>query len=571
MQEHLPCPQPASNARPERCARPAAVPLCAAWACALAVFSPAEQARSAQAPTMTLAREDSPCSQLLPLLGETGGTVSRPSTLPVAVADLCASVLVEEANCVSVRAAIAAALACEWQGSVLTACPQDQRRAEELFTRQRERFKGLIPIAGRLARLSSQAMAMVQQNPDIVKALLAGQRATLDRLQLSAHDLQLLRETPPGVLMGILPVGPAGAPLVASLTPEMVESTFDLGRRSVAAWALTPTQRQQAQEVLSSSARNAGAATMLELTYLPPSALGRMSVLMPAGQLALRVKGTVGQASIDIPVMFNTTGHLGYQSPPKAWLLDPPPSWPPPPAEDPSLGAAIGADVGLSVETWAAALRVLHNQLGLNVVSDSHFRPSVPKLNVPPIEARNLREALNSLCSNFGYRWTKTGEVYVFQSASWFEERRNQVPPTRLARLRECARANGRLEWPHLAELADLNAQQRQHLNSALWPVFNPMGPVTPVLSLVRSLDEDQTEQARTAGALGASLNARQLQDLKQALVAHSATEPPELKQVKLLLRTYDRMLGVYAKWEGSAAVYLGLFTVIPPQGGAAQ
>jgi hypothetical protein len=133
-------------------------------------------------------------------------------------------------------------------------------------------------------------------------------------------------------------------------------------------------------------------------------------------------------------------------------------SSPVPPA---SLPAGSGENSGTPPEpkvTTADVLEALHRATGMPIVADFYTRLYKP--DDVSARAQPLFAALNRLAGTMRLRWSRDGEWLQFRSATYYHDRRKEVPNRLLVRWSETRRQHGMLPLDDLVEIAQLSDAQ---------------------------------------------------------------------------------------------------------------
>jgi hypothetical protein len=109
--------------------------------------------------------------------------------------------------------------------------------------------------------------------------------------------------------------------------------------------------------------------------------------------------------------------------------------------------------------TYADALEELHSATGLPIVADAYTR--LYEQEVLSIRDKPLFQALNQLADTARLRWTLSdGKWLQFRSASYFNDRLQEVPNRLLTRWSASRRQHGALTLADLVEIAQLSDAQ---------------------------------------------------------------------------------------------------------------
>jgi hypothetical protein len=123
-----------------------------------------------------------------------------------------------------------------------------------------------------------------------------------------------------------------------------------------------------------------------------------------------------------------------------------------------SEGGDTEAARGREPVTTADVLAAIHRATGIDLLSDAYTR-LYPPASVS-VEKRRLFDALNQVADAMHYRWRKEAGLLLFRSASYFNDKRKEVPNRLLERWAASLREHGHLTLDDLLEIAQLGDVQ---------------------------------------------------------------------------------------------------------------
>src|SRR5262249_46479901 len=104
--------------------------------------------------------------------------------------------------------------------------------------------------------------------------------------------------------------------------------------------------------------------------------------------------------------------------------------------------------------TTADVLAAIHHATGSDIVSDAYTRLYPP--SAVSVERRRLFDALNQVADAMHYRWRKEAGFLLFRSASYFNDKRKEVPNRLLDRWAASLHEHGHLTLDDLVEIVQL-------------------------------------------------------------------------------------------------------------------
>ncbi len=544
-------------------------PACGLGAVLLALLvSPSlSQPTTPEPETLSIVSEARPLSELLPQVGE--ALRKALDSPPPEVSPACATLLLREAPWSDVRHALEIALCCKWQGETrLGQSEADLQWAEKACISRQGLILDLLARCASAAEIGSPVVPKLRKGSEGMEAIASHRPEALAALGLSEEEVNWVCDNA-GLAVAMVP--PGGIPcmrFLGLLPRELLEMVASLGRVRRQAWALSEEQRTAATEALCQAARKEDTLAYVDLWVTAPYGSVPLPAYGPAGCLLVRLVGATGFETFSVFPLLVEERAGAYQSPPPDWQAGTPPSWEAPPPQDAELDKPVPRHDGLdTVASWPLALKLLHEKLGLNVVSDAFAEEPVAPLPLRKLQWQSLRALLDSLGTRFGYRWTKTGAIYGFQSAFWFEARSFLLAPGVVEGLTHPMTEEGSVSWPYLLSLASFRSTQRDQLDRALWPIFEPNAPWTPVLYLLKSLTSEQVSIARGNDGLPCEgLSEEQLKWLQTALEARAVQKPPSPDKGTLVVRVEKGQVAVYMTFPDLGPVCLDRYRYLRPE-----
>jgi hypothetical protein len=138
--------------------------------------------------------------------------------------------------------------------------------------------------------------------------------------------------------------------------------------------------------------------------------------------------------------------------------LRPHSSSPVPPGSLPAGGSEGGGPPSEPKVTTADVLEALHQATGMPIVADFYTRLYKP--DAVSLRAQPLFAALSQLAETMRLRWSRDGEWLQFRSATYYHDRRKEVPNRLLVRWSETRRQHAMLPLDDLVEIAQLSDAQ---------------------------------------------------------------------------------------------------------------
>lgn len=534
---------------------------------ALLVSPSLSQPATREPDTLSIVTEARPLSELLPQVGEALGKALEPP--PPELSSACATLLLREAPWSDVRHALEIALCCKWQDETrLSQSEADVQWADNAFVGRQGLIADVPARCASAAEVGPPVVPKLRKGSKGMEAIASHRPEALVALGLSEEEAEWVLENA-GLVVAMIP--PGGIPcmrFLGLLPRELLEMVASLGRVRRQAWALTEEQRTAASEALCQAVRKEATLAYVDLCVTAPYGSVPLPAYGPGGCLLVRLVGATGSETFSVFPLLVEERAGAYQAPPPEWQAGTPPSWEAPPPQDPELDKPVPQDDGMeTVASWPLALKLLHEKLGLNVVSDAFAEEPIAPLPLKKLEWQSLRALLDSLGTRFGCRWTKAGAVYGFQNAFWFEARRFLLAPGGVEGLAQPMAEEGSISWPGLLGLASFRSTQRDQLNRALWPVFAPNGPWTPVLYLLKSLTSEQVSIALGNDGLPCEgWSEEQLKWLQTALEARAVQKPPSPDKGTLVVRVEKGRVAVYMTFPDLDPVCLDKYRYLRPE-----
>jgi hypothetical protein len=192
---------------------------------------------------------------------------------------------------------------------------------------------------------------------------------------------------------------------------------------------------------------------------------------------------------------------------------------------------------------WSDLLQVVHEQTGLDILSDSYTRTWITQqLESDWNREQPLYRLLHRLGHSLDYRWEKRPGLLLLRSLRRPHDRQEEVPGDVLRRMRELSELPGRPNLADYAALASRLTDPQAESLGTYWSYYFPELTVLPlkgtsfpkVVRLLRWWDALGPAQREAAGAAGLPL-AAQAPAQRQALLRAAllvATEPRNLARL---------------------------------------